>query len=62
VAKNVDMRSTPSSFGHDHDAAGSGERVRVLRARARRPNRGLPMVVLLACAVFASVAVLALNS
>ncbi len=65
VANNVAMRSPPYPIGQPVDsaaAADSGERVRALRARDPRPDRGLPWVVVLACTVFASVVALALNS
>ncbi len=57
-AKNRAMSSEPSSIG----PASTGDRVESLRRRMGRRHRGLPLVVVLASAVIASIAMLAIHT
>ena len=57
-AKNRAMSSDPSSIG----PSSTGSRVESLRRQLGRRHRGLPLVVMLAGAVIASIAMLAINT
>jgi hypothetical protein len=57
-AKNRAMPSNPSSIS----PSDAGARVESLRRRQGRRHRGLPLVVVLASAVIASIAMLAIHT